>query len=145
MIVSSLKKRHSTALEWTFSQYAVCFIFDFFQLTKAWKPSYSTESSHHNLLDLLSTVSVVLFCSIWLRGGPQLHCGNTLASHLWGRRFKSWTLCEKVGSCLPMLGSLQYRTLTNCMCWCPVSTKLPIVIWPAQCWKKCKTPNKYMA
>ena len=42
---------------------------------------------------------------------------NTLASHLWGRWLKSLTLCGKVGSCLPMVGSLQYKTLTNCMYW----------------------------
>ena len=29
---------------------------------------------------------------------------------------------------LPMVGSLQYGTFTNCMYWFPLSTKLPIVI-----------------
>ena len=43
----------------------------------------------------------------------QWQCGNTLTSHLWDRRFKPWTLCGRVGSCLPMVGSLQYRTLTH--------------------------------
>ena len=49
---------------------------------------------------------------------PQWCSGNTLISHLGGQRLKPWTLCEKVGSFLPMVGSLQYRTLTNCTyCW----------------------------
>ena len=29
--------------------------------------------------------------------------------------------------------SLQYTTLTNCMYWFPLPTKLPVVIWPVQC------------
>ena len=32
------------------------------------------------------------------------------------------------GSCLPLVDSLQYRTLTNCMYWFPLSFQLPIVI-----------------
>ena len=39
----------------------------------------------------------------------------------------------KVGSCLPVVDSLQYRTLTNCMYWFPLPTKLPVVIQPEQC------------
>ena len=39
----------------------------------------------------------------------------TLASQIWNWQFKPWTLCGKVGSFLPVIGSLQYRTLTNCM------------------------------
>ena len=35
---------------------------------------------------------------------------NTLASHLWG-----WGSSGKAGRCLPLVGSLQYRTLTICM------------------------------
>ena len=70
------------------------------------------------------------------------HSGNSLASHLWGWRFKPWTLGGKLGSCLPMVASLQYRTLTNCMYWYPLPTKLPVIIWPVQCWKWRKTPNK---
>ena len=41
------------------------------------------------------------------------HSGNTLASHLWGQRFKPWTLHGKVGSFLSMVGSLQARTWPN--------------------------------
>ena len=37
-------------------------------------------------------------------------------------------LCGKFGSCLLMVSSLQYRTLTNCMYRFPLPTKLPIVI-----------------
>ena len=53
---------------------------------------------------------------------PWWQSGNTLASHLWG--------------------SLQYRTLVNCMYWFPGPFQLPVVIWPVQCWKWRKTPNK---
>ena len=34
----------------------------------------------------------------------------------------------KAGSCLPLVGSLQYRTLANCMCWFPLPFQLPVVI-----------------
>ena len=47
----------------------------------------------------------------------SLRCsGNTLASHLWGQRFKPQTLSGKVGSCLPMVDGLQYRVLTPIVC-----------------------------
>ena len=40
----------------------------------------------------------------------------TLASHLWGRgSIPVMALSGKAGSCLPLVGSLQYRSLTNCM------------------------------
>ena len=32
----------------------------------------------------------------------------------------------------------------NCMYWFPLHFQLPIVIWPVQCWKRRKTPNKYI-
>ena len=38
------------------------------------------------------------------------------------------TLCGKIGSCLPMVGSLQCRTLINCLYWFPLPTKLHVVI-----------------
>ena len=56
------------------------------------------------------------------------HSGNTLTSHLLGLPFKAQTLCGKVGSPLPMVGSLQYRSLTNFMYKFPLPTKLPIII-----------------
>ena len=34
----------------------------------------------------------------------------------------------KAGSCLPLVGSLQYRTLMNCMYWFPLPFQLPVVI-----------------
>ena len=68
--------------------------------------------------------------------GPRWRSGNTLASHLWGRWLKPRTLCGKAGSCLPMVSSLQYITLTNCMHWFLLPTKLPVVIWAVQCWKQ---------
>ena len=50
--------------------------------------------------------------------------------------------CGKAGSCLPLVGSLQYRTLTNCMYWFPLPFQLPVVIWPVQCWKRRKNPKQ---
>ena len=37
-------------------------------------------------------------------------------------------LCGKAGSCLPLVGSLQYRTLANSMYWFPLPFQLPVVI-----------------
>ena len=34
----------------------------------------------------------------------------------------------KVGSCLPLVGSLQYRTLRKSMYWFPLPFQLPVVI-----------------
>ena len=34
----------------------------------------------------------------------------------------------KAGSCLPLVGNLQYTTLTNCMYWFPLPFQLPVVI-----------------
>ena len=70
-----------------------------------------------------------------------------------GRHAKTWTiyqetsilcgtLCGKVGSYFPMVCNLQYRTLTNCMYWFPLPTKLPMMIWPVQRWERRKTLNK---
>ena len=59
------------------------------------------------------------FVSRW---GPRWQSGNTLASHLWGRGLVPSTASSgKAASCLPLVGSLQYRTLTNCMYWFPLS------------------------
>ena len=54
---------------------------------------------------------------------------NTLASHLGGRGLvPGMASSGKAGSCLPLVGSLQYRTLTNCMYWFPLPFQLPVVI-----------------
>ena len=43
--------------------------------------------------------------------GPRWQSGNTLASHLRGRGSVSgMTSSGKAGSCLPLVGSLQYKT-----------------------------------
>ena len=61
--------------------------------------------------------------------GPWWQSGNTLASHLsdWGS-VPGPTSSGKASSCLPLVGSLQYRTLTNCMYWFPLPSQLPVVI-----------------
>ena len=59
----------------------------------------------------------------------QWQSGNTLASHLLGPGMvPSMASSGKAGSCLPLVGSLQYRTLTNCMYWFPLPFQLPVVI-----------------
>ena len=65
---------------------------------------------------------------------------NTLASHLWDRgSLPSRPQVGKLVVGLLLVSSLQYRTLTNCMYWFPLPIELPVVIWPVQCWKRCKT------
>ena len=83
------------------------------------------------------------FTEAMLSRGHSGRVVNTLASHLWGWGSVPGTASSgKVGSCLPLVGSLQYRTLTNCIYWFPLPFQLPAVIWPVQCWKQHKTPNK---
>ena len=61
--------------------------------------------------------------------GPRWQSGNTLASHLCGRgSIPVMAVSGKAGSCLPLVGSLQYRTLTNYMYWFPLPFQLPVVI-----------------
>ena len=75
--------------------------------------------------------------------GPRWQSGNTLTSHLCGRgSIPVMAVSGKAGSCLPLVGSLQYTTLANYMYWFPLPFQLPVVIWPVQCWKRRKTPNK---
>ena len=48
--------------------------------------------------------------------GARWQSGNTLASHLSGRGLVPGTASSgKAGSCLLLVSSLQYRTLTKCM------------------------------
>ena len=57
--------------------------------------------------------------------GSRQSSGKTLASHLRDQSSNpSLTSCGKAGSCLPLVGSLQYRTWTNCMCWFPLPFQL---------------------
>ena len=54
---------------------------------------------------------------------------NTLAFHLCGRGSTPvMAVSGKAGSCLPLVGSLQYRTLANYMYWFPLPFQLPVVI-----------------
>ena len=56
------------------------------------------------------------FLSLLPSQGPRWQSGNTLASLLWGwGSIPVMALSGKAGSCLPLIGSLQYRTLANCM------------------------------
>ena len=45
-----------------------------------------------------------------------------------GVRFPAWPQVGKAGSCLPLVSSLQYRTLMNCMYLFPLPFQLPVVI-----------------
>ena len=61
--------------------------------------------------------------------GPRWQSGNTLASHLCSRgSIPVMAVSGKAGSCLPLVGSLQYRTLANYMYWFPLPFQLPVVI-----------------
>ena len=61
--------------------------------------------------------------------GPRWQSGNTLASHLCGRGSNSvMAVSGKAGSCLLLVGSLQYTTLANSMYWFPLPFQLPVVI-----------------
>ena len=61
--------------------------------------------------------------------GPRWQSGNTLASHLCGRgSIPVMAVSGKAGSYLPLVGSLQYRTLANYMYWFPLPFQLPVVI-----------------
>ena len=61
--------------------------------------------------------------------GPRWQSGNTLASHLCGRgSIPVMAVSGKAGSCLPLVGSLQYTTLANSMYWFPLPFQLPVVI-----------------
>ena len=61
--------------------------------------------------------------------GPRWQSGNTLASHLCVRgSIPVMAVSGKAGSCLPLVGSLQYRTLANYMYWFPLPFQLPVVI-----------------
>ena len=61
--------------------------------------------------------------------GPRWQSGNTLSSHLCGRgSIPVMAVSGKAGSCLPLVGSLQYRTLANYMYWFPLPFQLPVVI-----------------
>ena len=63
------------------------------------------------------------------QSGPRWQSGNTLASHLCGRgSIPVMAVSGKAGSCLPLVGSLQYRTLANYMYWFPLPFQLPVVI-----------------
>ena len=59
----------------------------------------------------------------------SLTVSNTLASHLCGRgSIPVMAVSGKAGSCLPLVGSLQYTTLANSMYWFPLPFQLPVVI-----------------
>ena len=61
--------------------------------------------------------------------GPRWQSGNTLASHLCSQgSIPVMAVSGKAGSCLPLVGSLQYRTLANYMYWFPLPFQLPVVI-----------------
>ena len=47
-----------------------------------------------------------------------------------GVRSPSRPYVGKPGSCLPLVGSLQYRTLANSMYWFPLPFQLPVVLKP---------------
>ena len=88
------------------------------------------------ILRTITQCLVFVSCQSWLSKlllsnlqGPRWQSGNTLASHLCGRgSIPVMAVSGKAGSCLPLVGSLQYRTLANYMYWFPLPFQLPVVI-----------------
>ena len=82
---------------------------------------------HHLHQNESSIITAVL--TLTYTRGPRWQSGNTLASHLCGRgSIPVMAVSGKAGSCLPLVGSLQYRTLANYMYWFPLPFQLPVVI-----------------
>ena len=89
---------------------------------------HSATHLHGHTLDLILTSDSSLVSNVVVRG-PRWQSGNTLASHLCGRgSIPVMAVSGKAGSCLPLVGSLQYRTLVNYMYWFPLPFQLPVVI-----------------
>ena len=66
---------------------------------------------------------------LFIQTRQRWQSGNTLASHLCGRgSIPVMAVSGKAGSCLPLVGSLQYTTLANSMYWFPLPFQLPVVI-----------------
>ena len=83
-----------------------------------------------NILTFYSifNIYIIIFGYTCYRG-PRWQSGNTLASHLCGRgSIPVMAVSGKAGSCLPLVGSLQYTTLANYMYWFPLPFQLPVVI-----------------
>ena len=88
----------------------------------------SSSNIHSNLQSLAQTIGGHV-CYQTESQGPWWQSGNTLASHLCGRgSIPVMAVSGKAGSCLPLVGSLQYRTLANYMYWFPLPFQLPVVI-----------------
>ena len=115
------------------------------------------EQSHKSVISLPLTFSTIYVASrsSWknLMGLPCMMLGLLQPTYFLdasltglGGAFNKlvYTVTLPKGSCLLLVGSLQYTTLANCMCWFPLPFQLPVVIWPVQCWKSRKTPNKYI-
>ena len=94
------------------------------------------DGEDFRILSMLSSDTRVKEDSVFLvelglvtEEGPWWQSGNTLASHLCGRgSIPVMAVSGKAGSCLPLVGSLQYRTLANYMYWFPLPFQLPVVI-----------------
>ena len=94
-----------------------------------------TITEHIIFVVLLNLRSLMLFSEVnfplayFQFRGPRWQSGNTLASHLCGRgSIPVMAVSGKAGSCLPLVGSLQYTTLANYMYWFPLPFQLPVVI-----------------
>ena len=69
-------------------------------------------------------------CVIFLNSGGHGGRVVTLSPHTSevGGLIPMTALSGKAGSCLPLVGSLQYTTLANSMYWFPLPFQLPVVI-----------------
>ena len=91
-------------------------------------PQYTLYSVCIHLImpNYMTTSFILPQHTLW---GPWWQSGNTLASHLCGRgSIPVMAVSGKAGSCLPLVGSLQYRTLANYIYWFPLPFQLPVMI-----------------
>ena len=101
-------------------------------IPNTYQPENGTDPWHSIRMSIISVpvlICVVQVCVIKEKSGPRWQSGNTLVSHLcgWGS-VPGPTSSGKAGSCLPLVGSLQHRALTDCMYWFPLPFQLPVVI-----------------
>ena len=74
----------------------------------------------NDILGKLGVHSIFVLYTACIRPCISHHCGRGSIPVM--------AVSGKAGSCLPLVGSLQYRTLANYMYWFPLPFQLPVVI-----------------
>ena len=90
-----------------------------FSLMMIWTDYIHSATS---LLSFRKKLKACVFTKAYL---PYIYCIFPTLTVVWTSLF--WGHSARVaGSCLPLVGSLQYRPLTNCMYWFPLPFQLPL-------------------